>query len=137
MTGAPAPDFASAEVEAAFLAFNPDVREGLLALRRLIFGVASRTEGVGAVEEALRWGQPAYLTPETRSGSTIRLGAPKEDGYALFVHCRTSLLAEFRAAHPEGFVFEGSRALRFHAGEAIDEAAIGALIARALTYRLR
>lgn len=132
-----APDFGSPEVEAAFLAFPPGAREGLLTLRRLIFDVAARTEGVGRVEEALRWGQPAYLTPETGAGSTIRLGAPRAGGFALYVHCRTTLIAEFRAAHGNGFALEGSRAVRFREGEAIDEAAIGALVGRALTYHLR
>lgn len=131
------PDFGSPEVEAAFLAFPPAAREGLLSLRRLIFAVAARTEGVGRVEEALRWAQPAYLTPETGAGSTIRLGAPKAGGFALYVHCRTTLIAEFRAAHGDGFALEGSRAVRFREGEAVDEAAIGALVGRALTYHLR
>ncbi len=131
------PDFGSPEVEAAFLAFTLGARAGLLSLRRLIFDVAGRTEGVGRVEEALRWGQPAYLTPETKAGSTIRLGAPKEGGFALYVHCRTTLIDEFRAAHGNGFETEDSRAVRFREGEAVDEAAVGALIARALTYHRR
>ncbi len=131
------PDFGSPEVEAAFLAFPPGARDGLLSLRRLIFDVAARTEGVGRVEEALRWGQPAYLTPETGAGSTIRLGAPKEGGFALYVHCRTTLIDEFRAAHGDAFDIEGSRAVRFRDGETVDAAAVGALIARALTYHRR
>jgi hypothetical protein len=41
------------------------------------------TPGVGALHETLKWGQPAYLTPETRSGTTLRLGVPKSGGYAI------------------------------------------------------
>lgn len=137
MARGPSPDFASPEVEAAFLAFEPGARAGLFALRRLIFETAAQTAGVGRVAEALRWGQPAYLTPETRAGGTIRLGAPKQGGFALYVHCRTTLLSDFRALFPTGFDYEGDRAIRFRAGCAIDEAAVGVLIARALTWRLR
>ena len=132
-----APDFGSPAVEASFLAFLPDAREGLLSLRSLIFDVAARTQGVGRVEEALRWGQPAHQTPETRAGSTIRLGAPTTGGFALYVHRRTTLIAEIRAAHPEGFAFEGSRAVLFRTGREIGEATIRGLVARALTYRRR
>jgi hypothetical protein len=60
-------------VEAAFDAYSKPVKAKLLALRRLIFDTAKATKGVGALEETLKWGQPSYLTPETKSGSTIRI----------------------------------------------------------------
>mgnify|MGYP000592624135 CR=1 FL=1 len=45
---------------------------------------------------ALRWGQPAYLAPK---GSTLRVGIPKSGGaFALFAHCQTTLIADFREA---------------------------------------
>ena len=50
------------------------VRSKLLFLRQLIFETAERTQGVGELEETLKWNQPSYLTPETKSGSTIRIG---------------------------------------------------------------
>ena len=43
----------------AFSAFPDEVKNGLLHLRALIFDVAARTEGVGRLEETLKWGQPA------------------------------------------------------------------------------
>ncbi len=64
-------------VEAAFGAYPAPVKAKLLALRRLIFDTAKRTKGVGALEETLKWGQPSYLTPETKSGSTIRIDQVK------------------------------------------------------------
>ena len=55
----------------------------LMTLRALIFDVAAKTDGVGALDETLKWGEPAYLT-RSKSGSTIRLGwkasAPDEAG---------------------------------------------------------
>ena len=46
----------------AFAAYPPNIRRKLMALRALIFDVASATEGVGRLEEAIKWGEPAYVT---------------------------------------------------------------------------
>jgi len=47
-------------VAAIFDAYPPRIRSKLTALRRLILDTAQVTNGVGAIEEALRWGQPSY-----------------------------------------------------------------------------
>lgn len=49
-------------------------------MRRLIVATAAETSGVGPLTEMLKWGEPAYLTEATVSGSTIRLGLPKSPG---------------------------------------------------------
>ena len=67
----------NAQVAAVFRSYPSGVATKLLALRRLILDVASSTEGVGPVEETLRWGQPSYLTTRPRSGSTIRIDRVK------------------------------------------------------------
>jgi hypothetical protein len=65
----------------------------------LVGRVAPATEGVGALEETLKWGQPAYLTRASRSGSTIRIGCRRADPhtYAMYFHCQTDLVHRFRA----------------------------------------
>jgi len=89
------PPIQSDAVKSAFASFPDTARPGLLELRRLIFEVAE-TESVGRIEETLKWRQPAYLTPESKSGTTLRLGVPKAGGYALFVHCQTSIISDAR-----------------------------------------
>lgn len=133
----PAPPFQSEQVAQVFAAFPTDARDGLLRLRRLIFETAAETPGVGRIEETLKWGQPAYLTPETKSGSSLRLGIPKSGGFAIYVHCQTSIISEFRGLFPEDFTYEGNRAVHFQRAEDIRPAQLGLLIARALTYHLR
>ena len=54
-----------------------------------------------------------------------------------YVHCQTSLIADFREHYPGRFVFEGSRAVVFGLGEAIDTPGLRHCVAMALTYRLR
>ena len=82
-----------AAVTAVFDACPKPVKSKLLALRRLIFATAKSTAGVGALEEALKWGQASYLTSETRSGSTIRIDRVKSaaNQYAIYFHCQTDL----------------------------------------------
>jgi hypothetical protein len=129
--------FASDSVAAAFDAMDDEVRSGLLALRSLIFETADDLPRVGQIEEALRWGQPAYLTSETKSGTTIRLGVPKSGGFALFVHCQTSLIGDYITMFPGQDHIDGTRAVHFDTADQIDPLCHGWLIRRALTYHLK
>ncbi|CUI01510.1 DUF1801 domain-containing protein [Leisingera aquaemixtae] len=131
------PPFASPDIEAAFDVPDVQARAGLLALRRLIFDTAAQTPEAGRIEEALRWGQPSYLTPESKTGSTIRLGIPKGARFALFVHCQSRLIPEFAAAFPAWDRFEGTRAVLFNNPREVEPVRHGWLIKRALTYRIR
>lgn len=130
------PPFASLDVETAFDGFDTACRPVLLALRRLIFDIARDDPRVGPIEEALRWGQPAYLTPETRSGTTLRLGRSKSGSPALFVHCQTTLVSDYNAAFPKQQETEGSRAILVPTCADIDAMRHGWLIRQALTYHL-
>lgn len=131
------PPFTDPDVEAVFASFPEPERSGLPMVRGLIFETAGTTPGVGALEETLKWGQPAYLTPATRSGSTIRLGLPKQGGFAIYTHCQTTILTDFRGMFPDDFVYEGNRAIRFDAGQALPLDKLSLLIHGALTYHLR
>ncbi len=128
--------FADPNVERVFAAFPKINRGGLLALRELIFDVAGRTQGVGEIQETLKWGQPAYLTPQTKSGSTIRLGIPKQGGFAIYIHCQTTIMSEFQAIFPEEFEYEGNRAIYFDPAQNLPLDSLKLLISRALTYHL-
>lgn len=131
------PPFAHPETAAAFDAVaDPLACGGMARLRTLIFETAADLPQIGQLQEALRWGQPAYLTPDTRAATTLRLGVPKTARFALFVHCRTSLISDFTAAFPGWDRVEGSRAVLFDDPDQIDPLRHGWLIRRALTYHL-
>jgi len=125
-------------VAAVFEAYPPEVRAKLLRLRALILETAAETEGVGALEETLKWGQPSYLTPETKSGTTIRIDRHKSgDGHtAMFVHCQTHLVDTFREIFGDDLAYEGNRAIVLDADDEIPEPALRHCIAMALTYHL-
>ncbi|MGR3504231.1 DUF1801 domain-containing protein [Pseudaestuariivita sp.] len=131
------PPFQDPKVKTAFAAMPEACRPGLLELRALIFEVAASRPEIGRLEETLKWCQPAYLTPEPRSGSTIRLGLPKTGGYALYTHCQTTLLSEFRALFPDDFTYEGNRAIHFTPGTSLPRGPVATLIGNALTYHRR
>jgi hypothetical protein len=128
----------SAEIEIVFSAYPQPVRSRLLALRRLILETAKTTRGVGRLEEALKWGQPSYLTTESKSGSTVRIDQirTKPGGYAVYFHCQTDLVDTFRGLYPE-LRYGGNRSILLDAGEKLPKAALRHCIALALTYHAR
>ena len=129
----------SPTVAATFDGYPKGIRTKALRLRELIFEVAAVTAGVGEIEETLKWGEPAYLTSETKSGSTIRIAWKKSqpDQYSMYFICTTNLVETFRSLFPSDFAYEGNRALHFKQGDAVPEDALRFCIAAALTHRLR
>ena len=127
------------EIAATFASYDDAVRLELLALRELILDTAEETAGVGTVEEALRWGQPSYLTTETRSGSTIRIaptGPGSDYDYAMFFICHTNLIERFSHIFGDALAYDGNRALVFSVGDELPEDELRECVAMALTYHL-
>ena len=124
-------------VAGVLASYPPAIRLKVMALRRLIFDTAATTDGVGPISETLKWGEPAYLTAASKSGSTIRIGWKKSapSRYALYFHCQTNLVETFRAQFPDVFVFEGNRAIVFEESDAVlPTDPLAMCIAAALTY---
>jgi hypothetical protein len=127
------------EVASAFGAFSPDVRRCLSEIRAMIIEVAAGDSRIGAVTEALKWGQPAYLTAESGSGSTIRLGVLRSDPErgAIFFHCRTTVVDDVRHRFGGLFEYEGRRAVLLPPADALPRSELETILATALTYHLR
>ena len=127
--------FGDKAVAAVFEAYPAGLRRKLIALRELIFKVASATEGVGRLTETLKWGQPSYLTQQSGSGSTVRIDRlRKGDGYAIYFHCQSGLVDQFRRIYPKTFRYEGKRAILFDQSEHVPTRALGHCIGLALTH---
>ena len=131
--------FKDPKVAAVFRSYPENIKSKLLFLRQLIFDTAAATEGVGEIEETLKWGQPSYLTLQTKSGSTIRMDEIKseEEKYALYFHCQTTLVDTFREMYNHKFKFEGNRSIIFSGQDDIPVEELGHCISIALTYHLR
>ena len=124
-------------VDRVFDAYPRPVKAKLLALRRLILDTAKATQGVGTLEETLKWGQPSYLTAESKSGSTIRIDQVKSEAgqVAVYFHCQTNLVETFRELYPE-LNYGGNRAILLDAADKLPEAELRHCVALALTYHL-
>jgi hypothetical protein len=125
------------KVAAVFSSYPPPLRTRLLALRQLILDTARTTEGVGPLEETLKWGQVSYLTRESGSGSTVRIDQvkPASDQYAVYFHCQTNLVETFRELYPE-LTFSGNRSIILDTSRALPKQALSHCVALALTYHL-
>jgi hypothetical protein len=134
----PRADVSDPAVDAVFDSYPAPLKSRLLALRRLILETARTTPGVGALQETLKWGQPSYLTAETKSGSTVRIDQVKSapDCYAIYFHCQIDLVATFRDLYPTEFTYGGNRSILLNARDRIPEPALRHCIALALTYHL-
>jgi len=131
-------EFENPQVAEVFSTYPNEIKEKLFLLRQLILDTASKTEGVGYLEETLKWGQPSYLTTKSKSGSTIRIDSIKSDDqkYAIYFNCKTTLVDTFREIYPDEFNFEGNRSIVFDLNNEIPINELSDCISIALTYHL-
>lgn len=127
-----------ADVRVVFESYPESTQNRLLRLRQMICDVAAATDGVGDLEETLKWGQISYLTPVTKSGTTIRIDVPRDDDdqVAMFFNCQTTLAEQFRERYGHLLDIEGNRCLRFNIDDAASIDAAQDCIELALTYHL-
>ena len=126
------------EVAAVFGTYPEKIKPKLMFLRQLIFDVASRTDGVGELEETLKWGQPSYITTKTKSGSLVRIDQIKsqEGKYAMYFHCQTTLVDTFKEVYRGQFEFGGNRCIIFSEKDKVPVEELSHCISMALTYHL-
>lgn len=124
-------------VKERFDAYPEGILARMLELRDLIYDVAESTEGVGQLEETLKWGEPAYLTRNPKSGTTLRIDWKEKnpDCFSMYVSCNTTLVDSFRSMFAEKLTFEGNRAVVFKLDEPIPEEA-ATCIRMVLRYHL-
>ena len=113
-------------------------RKMLLKLRQLILDCAAEDEAIGTLTETLKWGEPAYLTEQSKSGSTIRLGIDdhKPDSVAIYVNCQTTLVKDIQNKFPGVFDCENNRAIYFPAAGPLPSDELTECISMALKYHL-
>ena len=114
------------------------IRPKMENLRDLIFEVAKNTDGVGELEETLKWSEPAYLTSKTKSGTTIRIDWKPNipDQLGMYVSCNTNLIAAYHSLFGDDLKFEGNRAIVFPVKKPIPKKQLKICIRMALRYHL-
>jgi hypothetical protein len=123
----------NAAVAEAFENYPRHIRKKLLFLRQLVLETASGTDGIGTVEETLKWGEPSYVT---KGGSTVRIDWKKArpNQYAMYFHCQTKLVDTFKELYGDKFKFEGNRAIVFDENDDIPIDELKHCILLSLTY---
>ena len=123
-------------VATAYDSYPASARNVLLTIRSLIFNTAATNPVIGPLTETLKWGEPAYLTEATKSGSTIRMAwkPAKPDHCALFFNCKTTLVETMREIYPDTFTYQGTRAVMFPLDQPLPNDALAHCIEMALTY---
>ncbi|MEO0362373.1 MAG: DUF1801 domain-containing protein [Pseudomonadota bacterium] len=124
-------------VEAALDAAPEPHRRVLARAAAMIREEAEAAPEVARLEATLKWGQPSFAPSSAsgaKTGTPIRLGLSKDGEPALFVHCGTTLIADWAAVAGPGVRVEGRRALIL---EPDDLDAARPFVRRALTYRRR
>ena len=134
----PKTPFQNPDVEAVFDAYDPVIRNKLLQIRQRIFDVAAQNKSIGALEETLKWGQPSYLTSESKSGTTVRIApiGSELDTVGLYVNCQTTLATTYRELYSGILDIEGKRCIRIGPGTPVPCNALDHCILLALTYHL-
>ena len=129
--------FDNPDVARVFAAYPTNVRAKLIILRELIFDVASKTDTVGEIEEALKWGQPSYLT-KPKTGTTIRIDQMehRSDDYGVYVSCQTTLIDTFKQIYPQEFEYLSNCGIRLSVRDEVPIDKLRHVIALALTYHL-
>ena len=124
------------EAQAVLESYPEEIRTGLLRIRELIFDTAESLGDIGVLEETLKWGEVSYLTPESKSGSTIRMGWKEtiKDQYSIYFKCTANLVPAFRERYAQLFNFGGNRSINFVTGNEIPAKELKRCIALALTY---
>ena len=125
------------EVSRVFDALPAPIGRRLLQVRELIFATAAAHDQIGRLTETLKWGEPAYLTDETGSGSTIRLGRLKDSEHAaILFNCKTTLIETFRERFPDEFEYRQTRALLLDVSGKLPKQPLSVCLSLALTYHL-
>lgn len=120
-------------VDAVFNAYPKPIQIKFKFIRQLIIDTASKNKNIKLMEEALKWGEPAYIV---KGGSTIRLAWKKStpNQYAIYFNCKTKLLDAFKERYKNDFKYEGNRAIVFELDDVFSVDALKCCIELALTY---
>ncbi len=121
------------KVESVFANYPDLVRDKMLFLRELVFETAKKIDGIGEIEETLKWGEPSFIC---KNGSTLRMDWKDKNPnqYAVYFKCTSRLVETFKLVFKKTFEYEGNRAIVFQMGDEIPIAELKKCIKATLTY---
>lgn len=106
-------------------------------LRKLILEAAAAIDGLGPLEESIKWGQPSFAPQKRNIGSSVRIQEGQDGTASLMFICHTNLVDEFRELYGDRLTFEGNRAIIVDLSKQLPREELKHCIALALTYKKR
>lgn len=128
--------FPSEEVSSYYFNLTPMMLEKFMEIRNWIYELSEKDQRIGEIEECLKWGEPSFLTPKTKSGSTIRIAKVNEFEFALYFNCKTTIAKEIAMEFPE-WNCDGKRALYFSVTKKLSKPKLIVCLKKALLYHKR
>ncbi|WP_208721788.1 hypothetical protein [Leptospira mtsangambouensis] len=126
----------SEEITSYYFNLTPAMLEKFMEIRNWIYELSHADEKIGEIAECLKWGEPSFLTPKTKSGSTIRMAKVNELEFALYFNCKTTIAKEIAIEFPE-WNCDGKRALYFSVSQKISKSKLIICLKKALLYHKR
>ncbi|MBM9548127.1 DUF1801 domain-containing protein [Leptospira sp. 201903074] len=126
----------SESLSSYYFNLTPVMLDKFMEIRNWIYEISQSNDQIGEIEECIKWGQPSFLTPKTKSGSTIRIGKVNDSEYALYFNCKTSIAQEIAIEFPE-LKCDGKRALYLEANQKLSKTKLIVCLKKALLYHKR
>lgn len=128
--------FPSEEVSSYYFNLTAVMFDLFMEIRTWIYELSVADEKIGEIEECLKWGEPSFLTPKTKSGSTIRMAKVNEFEFALYFNCNTTIAKEIAMEFPE-LNCDGRRALYLSVSKKLPKSKLIVCLKKALLYHKR
>ena len=127
------------EFQAILNTYPDNARQVFMQVRQIMHQITAENPKIGPLSEVLKWGEPAFVTEASKSGSTIRMvwdpEAPEKMG--LFFNCKTTLVENMRHIYRDKFEYEDNRGVFFALNEKIPVNAIAHICEMAMAYHLK
>lgn len=120
-------------------AYPAPIRDHLLRLRTMVYDIAEADPEIGEVYEALKWGQPSFLTRRPQSGTTLRIDRAKKAGdhhIALYFSCQSTLGPEIQSRFGHEIECDGKRQVLLDIRKSYPDAILAEIIGLTLKYQI-
>ncbi|WP_438786601.1 DUF1801 domain-containing protein [Enterococcus sp. DIV0756] len=120
------------DIQTFYPTYSAQEKQKLIELQNLIHEIAGESD-IQLVESA-KWGQLSFATP---NGTPIRIDRFSDTQVALFVHCQTHLIDDWKSLFSESLSFSKNRAILFQLDESLPEEPLKICIDQAFHYHVK
>lgn len=120
------------DIQVLYPKYSALEKQKLTEMQNLIHKVADESDI--EISEGVKWGQLSFATP---NGTPIRIDKFSDTQIALFVHCQTRLIENWRSLFSDTLHFSKNRAIIIDLNEPLPEEQLKICIDQAFNYHLK